>query len=186
MPCNQYPRPGLETGIEPACACDSAASVRSRTGAAVVRNDVFTAAARGATTLPRQAARRCWPPRCLPPPAPARSGCRPTPARGENRPVGAELVRHDDARHHPHCKDTREDLDPVPQQVHVVLATCLESQAFQHRQVTGQPDGDGGEEEVEADGERELDARQQQGVGHIGPQRPILAKIRATGSNMKT
>jgi hypothetical protein len=38
---------------------------------------------------------------------------------GEDRPVGAELVGHDDARHHAHAEGEREDLQPVLEQVEI-------------------------------------------------------------------
>ena len=61
----------------------------------------------------------------------------------KHRPVGAELVRHDNARDHAHGEHQCKDLDPVTKQVHVLGAAGFQPQAFEHRQVTGQPDGDG-------------------------------------------
>jgi hypothetical protein len=84
---------------------------------------------------------------------------------GGRCPVASELVRQDEARRHAPHKDQRKDLDPLAEQVHVDLAARLEPKSLQHRQPTGQSDG--WEQQVETDGEGELDARQQQGVGQI-------------------
>ena len=97
---------------------------------------------------------------------------------GEHRPVGAELVGHDDARDHAHGEHQREDLDPVAEQVHVVGAPGLQPQAFEHRQVAGQADRDGGKQEVKAHRERKLDARQQKCVGQVEHQgNPCIGEV---------
>ncbi|MDT4861548.1 hypothetical protein FQZ97_961570 [compost metagenome] len=62
----------------------------------------------------------------------------------EARPVGAELIGHDQAGNDPHAEVQREDLDPelVQGPVHRVLG--VEPACFQERQETCQPDRDGG------------------------------------------
>jgi len=82
----------------------------------------------------------------------------------EHRPVGAELVGHDDAGHDTHRKGDREDLQPVFEQVEVDALACLEPQPLQHRQIAGEPDREGREEEMKAYRKGELDPREQQGV----------------------
>ncbi len=83
-------------------------------------------------------------------------------ATGELRkgaPVGAELVGHDDARDHPHAEVDREYLHPEMVEIAIERALGFQPQAFQHRQVTGQADGDGREDDVKRNGEGELDSR---------------------------
>ena len=58
----------------------------------------------------------------------------------EHRPVGAELVRHHDARHHAHREHDREDLQPVLEQIQVERLAGLEPQRFEHGEVTREPD----------------------------------------------
>ncbi len=84
---------------------------------------------------------------------------RPGDATGELRigtPVGAELVRHDDARDHAHAEVHREDLQPEVVEVPVDLLLRLQPQRLEYGEVAGQADGDGREDDVEGNGEREL------------------------------
>ncbi|MNN26478.1 hypothetical protein D3C81_1399830 [compost metagenome] len=79
---------------------------------------------------------------------------------GEGAPVGAELVGHDQAGHHAHAKVDGEDLRPEVVEVAVDLLIRSQPQAFKHGQVTGKADGDGGEQDMEGNGEGELDSSQ--------------------------
>jgi len=82
----------------------------------------------------------------------------------KHRPVGAELIRHDDARDDAHREGDREDLQPVAEEIEILLPPGLQPKAFEHGEVARQPDREGGKDEVEADRERELDTRQQHGI----------------------
>ena len=83
---------------------------------------------------------------------------------GEDRPVGAELIGHDDARDDAHGKDDGEDLQPVFEQIEIERLAGPQPQPFEHRQIARQPDRKGREDEVEAHREGELDTRQNQRV----------------------
>ena len=91
-------------------------------------------------------------------------------AVGEHRPVGAELVGHDDAGDDAHGEGDGEDLQPVAEDVEEDVPLRPQPQPFQHHQEAGQPDGEGGEQEVPHHDEGELEARQveraRQGVRH--------------------
>ena len=79
---------------------------------------------------------------------------------GEHRPVGAELVGHDDAADDAHRKGDRENAQPVAEQVEIFLLAGHQPARFEHREKARQPDREGGEDEVKADRERELRAGQ--------------------------
>ncbi len=99
-----------------------------------------------------------------------RADDRPGPV-GEDRPVGAELVGHDDAGDDAHREGDREDLQPVAEQVEIGVLARLQPQRLEHREIGSEPDREGREDEVERDRERELDSRQDQcgfGVCHSG------------------
>ena len=83
---------------------------------------------------------------------------------GEHAPVGAELVAHHDARHDAHAERHCEDLLPVIEQVEEDDAAGEQPEALQHGEVAGQPDRDGREDDVKADRESELQARECQCV----------------------
>ncbi len=88
---------------------------------------------------------------------------RPGDAAGElgvGTPVGAELVRHDDSRHHTHAEIDREYLQPEVVQVAIDLLPGLQPEPLEHGEKAGEPDGDRREDDVKGDGESELDARQ--------------------------
>ena len=93
-----------------------------------------------------------------------------TSAPRQDRPVGAELVGEHDAGDHAHGEVHGEDLQPVAEQVEVRLPPGPQPQPLEHRQVARQPDGEGGKEEVEGDGEGELEARQVKRAGEGIPQ----------------
>jgi len=59
---------------------------------------------------------------------------------GKDRPVGAELIGHDYARHDAHRKGDGENLDPVFEQVEVNWLARLEPQPFKHREIARQTD----------------------------------------------
>ncbi len=84
---------------------------------------------------------------------------------GEARPIRAELVREGNARDHPHGKGHGEDLRPEAcQPVEVILAGSLPEHQ-ERRHIGGKADGEGREDDVEADRERELEAGEDQGIG---------------------
>src|SRR5690606_37780451 len=90
--------------------------------------------------------------------------------------VGTELVAHHHAGDHAHAEGHGEDLQPEAVQIVVDLAPGLQPQALEHGQVTGQADADGGEDDVEGDGEGELQAPQLQCIEaeHDGPLRKLI------------
>ena len=83
---------------------------------------------------------------------------------GEGRPVGAELVGHHDARDHAHAEGNCKDLQPVIEQVDVDGAPGREPQRFEHREITGKSDREGGEHDVERHRESKLRAGQYYGI----------------------
>jgi hypothetical protein len=92
-------------------------------------------------------------------------GARPV---GEHAPVGAELVAHHDPGHDAHRERDREDLHPVAKEPEVDVAARDQPDALQKGEVAGEPDREGGEQDVERDRERELEAREHQGIGDVG------------------
>ncbi|MNM45980.1 hypothetical protein D3C81_569100 [compost metagenome] len=106
---------------------------------------------------------------------------------GEACPVGAELVGHDQARDHAHAKVDGKDFRPEMIKVFVDPVVGLQPATFEHSQKTGQADGDGRENDVERDRERELNPRQVQRTQSSHEQilrdastRPEAAATRAT------
>ena len=86
---------------------------------------------------------------------------RPGDGAGEVReaaPVGAELIGHDQPGDHAHAEVDGKDLRPEMVKVTVGVVMGFQPQAFEHRKVTRQTDGDGREQDVERDGERELNS----------------------------
>jgi hypothetical protein len=75
---------------------------------------------------------------------------------GEDRPVGAELVGHHDARHHAHAERDRENLQPVMEQVDEDLAPSPQPERFEHRQIAREPDRESGKDDVERHREGKL------------------------------
>jgi hypothetical protein len=88
--------------------------------------------------------------------------------RRQHAPVGAELEGHDDAGDHAHAERHREDLEPEVEDAPVQGIAGKQPRAFDGRQPRRQPDGEGRENDVEADDKRELDARQDYGVEFHG------------------
>ena len=89
----------------------------------------------------------------------------------EDRPVGAELVGHDDSGDDAHREGQGEDLQPVSEQVEIGLLAGLQPKPLEHGEIGGQADREGREDEVERDRERELGAGEDQGsvgIGHVG------------------
>ncbi|MNG14322.1 hypothetical protein D3C84_980650 [compost metagenome] len=76
----------------------------------------------------------------------------------EATPVGTELIGHDQSGDDPHAEVDGKDLRPEVVQVTVGVVVGFQPQTFEHRQVTRQADGDGREQDVERDGERELNS----------------------------
>ena len=82
----------------------------------------------------------------------------------QHPPVGAELERHHDARHHPHAERDREHLEPEVEHAPVERVARSEPRALDRRQPGSQPDREGREDDVEADEERELEPREENGI----------------------
>ncbi|MNM99480.1 hypothetical protein D3C81_1120410 [compost metagenome] len=76
----------------------------------------------------------------------------------EAAPVGTELIGHDQAGNHAHAEVDGKDLRPEMVEVTVGVVMGFQPQAFEYRQVTRQADGDGRKQDVERDGERELNS----------------------------
>jgi hypothetical protein len=76
-------------------------------------------------------------------------------------PIGAELVGEDDAGDHAHAEGDGEDLGPMKRDVAVDRLSGAKPQRLEHDEPGSEPDGEGRKENVERDGEGELDARQQ-------------------------
>ena len=83
---------------------------------------------------------------------------------GQLAPVGAELERHDDSRDDPHAEGDREYLEPEIEQAPIDVLPGRQRQGLQRRQPCGEPDGERGKDDVKGNGERELNARQQERV----------------------
>ena len=86
---------------------------------------------------------------------------------GEDReaaPVGAELVGEHDSRHHAHRERHREDAGPEPRQLLKAILSAHDPPDHQRGDKRRQPDGEGREDDVESDRERELQPRQQDGI----------------------
>ncbi len=77
------------------------------------------------------------------------------------RPVGAESELHGDARGDPHREGGREELDPEVAGGPVGIRSGATIAAFRENDHQPQADAEGNVEKVIADGERELDPRQQ-------------------------
>ncbi|MCY1501232.1 hypothetical protein D9M68_352990 [compost metagenome] len=80
---------------------------------------------------------------------------------GKDAPVGAELVGHDDAGDDAHAEGDREDRFPEVEEFEVDLGLFQEPQTFQDREVARKADGKSGKDDVEGDGEGELEASEQ-------------------------
>ncbi|MNV36174.1 hypothetical protein D3C71_1276420 [compost metagenome] len=66
----------------------------------------------------------------------------------EKAPVGAELVRHHQAGHHAHAEVDGKDLGPEVVKVAIDGLARAQPEAFQHGQVAGQANRDGGKYDV--------------------------------------
>ena len=85
---------------------------------------------------------------------------------GKDRPVGAELVGHHDARHHAHAEGHGEDLQPVIEEIEVHLAPGQEPARLENGEIARKPDGKGGKDDVERHREGKLRPGQ---IHRIGP-----------------
>jgi hypothetical protein len=74
-------------------------------------------------------------------------------------PVGAELKRHDDPGDHAHTEREGEYLQPEVEHASIDQIAGRHPHSFERRQPTGEPDGEGGKDDVETDDEGELNAR---------------------------
>ncbi|MCY1176360.1 hypothetical protein D9M73_166270 [compost metagenome] len=77
---------------------------------------------------------------------------------GELAPVGTELIGHDQTGDHTHAEVDGKDFRPEVVKVTVDTVVGLQPQAFEHRQVTRQANGDGRKQDVERHGKRELNS----------------------------
>ena len=75
---------------------------------------------------------------------------------GEDRPVGSELVGHDDAGDDAHGEGHGEYLHPVMEEADIAFLAGDVVQPVQNGEIAGEPDGEGGEDEMEAHREGEL------------------------------
>ncbi len=94
---------------------------------------------------------------------------------GKPAPVGAELERHDDARHDAHAERHGENLDPEGRDAEIDLAPGREMQALEDGDERGKPDREGRQQEMPRDDPGELEPRQQKrieshsrSVSHVG------------------
>ena len=78
----------------------------------------------------------------------------------EDGPVGAELIGHHHAGHDAHAEDHGEHRLPLLEQGKIDFVARPQPQAVEHREVAGEADGEGGENDVRRDGEGELHSRQ--------------------------
>ena len=83
---------------------------------------------------------------------------------GEDRPVGAELKRHDHAGDHAHAEGDGEDLHPHAVDFRIHGVARREPAPLENGQPAGQTDGEGREDDVKGNRKRKLDARQQNRV----------------------
>src|SRR5690606_31682491 len=82
-------------------------------------------------------------------------------AAGEIReaaPVGAELIRHHQARDHAHTEIDGENLYPEMIEIAVHLGFGFEPESLEHGEVAGEADGDGGRNDVKGNGEGDLNS----------------------------
>ncbi len=82
----------------------------------------------------------------------------------KRRPVGAELIRHHDARHHAHAERDGEDLQPIIEQIDEDLASGPQPERFEHREIAGKSDRERRKHDVKRHRERELRPRQYHGI----------------------
>ena len=82
----------------------------------------------------------------------------------EAAPVGAELVAQHDAGHDAHRERHREDPGPEPHDPVIALLAGAQPKHPERRDIGRQPDREGRKNDVERDGEGELQARQQDGI----------------------
>ena len=79
-------------------------------------------------------------------------------------PVGAELKRHHDARHHAHAERHREDLQPERREPPVDVAFRDPPVEFERRDVARQADRERRQQNMKRDDPRELEAGEQDGI----------------------
>ena len=88
---------------------------------------------------------------------------------GELGPVGAELKLHRDAGDHAHAEVEREDARPEPRRHRVARLAANQVQRLERDDERGEAHREDGEQIVEHDGERELEAVGDDRVGHLIP-----------------
>ena len=79
-------------------------------------------------------------------------------------PIGAELVGEHHAGDDAHAEGHGEDLGPMLGDVEIDGFAGLQPQRLEHDEPGGKPDGEGRKEDVEGDGEGELDAREEKRI----------------------
>src|SRR6202022_4875227 len=90
-------------------------------------------------------------------------------------PIGAELIGEHHAGHDAHAEGDGEDLGPVLGDVEIDGLAGLQPQRLEHDEPGGKPDGEGRKEDVEGDGEGELDAREEKRIELWHPVLPYRA-----------
>ena len=90
----------------------------------------------------------------------------------EDRPVGAELIGHHNARHDAHAKGHGKDLFPVVEKHPIGFVLGPKPKRIHHRQKAGQPDRERRKDNVKRNGKGELDPCQNLGgkpIKHVVP-----------------
>src|SRR5581483_2037304 len=87
-----------------------------------------------------------------------------SPAQRQFAPVRAEVVGQDDAGDHVHAEGYGEDLGPLLGDAEIDVLAGLEPQRLEHDEPGGKADGEGRKEDVEGDGEGELDAGKEERI----------------------
>ena len=83
---------------------------------------------------------------------------------GEDAPVRAELVGEHDARDDAHAEGQRERLHPDAEERDVALLAGDEPKPFERGEIGAEADRERRKDDVERDGEGELDAREKNGI----------------------
>ncbi len=83
---------------------------------------------------------------------------------GEAAPIRAKLVGENEARHDAHRERHGEDLGPEPHQMLVAVVAGAQPHDAERGEIGREPDREAREDDVECDGESELQAGQQYGI----------------------
>jgi len=106
----------------------------------------------------------------------------------EAAPVRAELPRHHDTRNHAHAEIHGKDFRPVVVEIAIRFAPGLEPERLEHGEETREPDRDCPEDDVKADCETKLNAREDEGrrVRSIHARCPCLRQRVRQGRIVRT